>query len=671
LASTTPTRPPSSGRFLPRDPRVEEPYRLTPGLALRIGILGAITLAVFGVLFFRLWALQVLSGTQYLRAAQNNQLRTIRVEAPRGAIVDREGRMLVDNKQATAVQIVPADLPRRGGERKRLLQRLARILTVPYERIAADLGRQASNPLAHVTVKEAAREDEVQYVLEHENELPGVQIRETYVRHYPFQSLGAHVFGHVGEISADQLKRMRKRGYELGDKIGQGGVESTYDTYLRGQPGRSQLRVDSIGRPRSSVEPMLEPKHGYALRLTIDIDVQRAAEQALREGIEFARTQDCKGCWMSKGGAIVAMDPRNGEIRALASNPTFLPRLYVGRPNPRELARLVNPREAEKANFPAVNRVTQGLYPPGSTFKPITALAAMQEHVLAPYSTLPCTGTYTAGRDKQVFRNWDPGVNAAMTLPTALGASCDTYFYAVGDAFYKLPPERGQPLQAWAKRLGFGRSTGIDVGPEEAGLVPTIAWKRKHWADDEVEKLWKPGDSIQLAIGQKDLLVTPLQMATFYSFLANGGKIIKPHVASRVEEPTTGSGQPIVRRSLAPPPPRSLNVDQGALAAIRDGLYKATHESYGTASSVFGAFPISIAGKTGTAEKVRDLGGYFDKVDQSWFCGYGPTDVPELVVCAVIENGGFGGAVAAPATAKVFAKYFGIDSYVAQAKAAD
>jgi penicillin-binding protein 2 len=665
LASTT-----SSGRFLPRDPRVEEPYRLTPGLALRIGILGAITLAVFGILFFRLWALQVLSGTQYLRAAQNNQLRTIRVEAPRGAILDREGRILVDNKQATAVQIVPADLPRRGVERRNVLERLTRILKVPYARVAADLRRQASNPLAHITVKQAAREDEVEYLLEHENELPGMQIAETYIRHYPFQSLGAHVLGYVGEINGDQLKRLRKRGYELGDRIGQGGVESTYDTYLRGQPGRAQLRVDSIGRPRSSVTPMRDPKRGYSLRLTIDIQVQQAAERALKEAIAYARTQDCKGCWMANGGAIVAIDPRNGEIRALASNPTFQPRVYVGRPNPRELAPLVDQRKAEEANFPSLNRVTQGLYPPGSTFKPVTALAAMQEHIVAPYSTRPCTSTYTAGRDRQVFKNWDPNVNAAMTLPTALGASCDTYFYGVGDAFYKLAAERGQPLQAWARRLGFGSPTGIDVGSEAAGLVPTIKWKRKAFKS-EIDKLWKPGDSIQLAIGQKDLLVTPLQMATFYSFLANGGRIVKPHVATRVEEPTTGSGQPIVRRSLAPPPPRSINVDPAAISAIRDGLYKATHESYGTASSVFGAFPVSIAGKTGTAEKTRDLGGYFDYVDQSWFCGYGPTDVPELVVCAIVENGGFGGAVAAPATAKVFAKYFGIHSYVAQAKAAD
>jgi penicillin-binding protein 2 len=663
LAST------SAGGFLPRDPRVEEPYRLTPQLALRIGILGAITLAVFGILFFRLWALQVLSGTQYLRAAQNNQLRTIRVEAPRGAIVDREGRILVDNKQATAIQIVPADLPRRGLQRQRLLRRLSRILKVEYARVARDLRRQAANPLAHVTVKQAAREDEVQYLLEHENELPGVQIRETYIRHYPYQSLGAHVLGYVGEINADQLKRLRKRGYELGDKLGQGGVEATYDTYLRGQPGRAQLRVDSMGRPRSSVIPMRAQKRGYSLRLTIDIQVQRAAEQALREAIEYARTQDCKGCWMANGGAIVALDPRNGEIRALASNPTFQPRVYAGAPNPRELAPLMNQKRAEEANFPAVDRVTQGLYPPGSTFKPVTALAAMQEHVLSPYSTLPCTSTYTAGRDRQVFRNWVP-MDAAMTLPTALGASCDTYFYRVGDEFYKLPPERGQPLQAWAKRLGFGSPTGIDVGSEAAGLLPTIKWKRKTFKN-EIDKLWKPGDSIQLAIGQKDLLVTPLQMATFYSLLANGGKLVKPHVASRVEEPTAGSGQPIVRRGLAPPPPRSLNVDPGAIAAIRDGLYKATHESYGTASSVFGAFPIPIAGKTGTAEKARDLGGYVDLVDQSWFCGYGPTNEPELVVCAVIENGGFGGAVAAPATAKVFAKYFGIDNYVAQAKAAD
>jgi penicillin-binding protein 2 len=669
LASTTPTRTQSNGRFLPRDPRVEEPYRLTPALALRIGVLGAITLAVFGILFFRLWALQVLSGTQYLRAAENNQLRTIRVEAPRGAILDEKGRKLVTNKEATAVQVWPADLPDGARPRERLLRRLARILQIPYARIARDVRRQSGDPLSPVTVKEEAREDEVQYLLEHESELPGVQTADTYVRSYPFQSLGAHVLGYVGEIGPDQLKRLRKDGYELGDKIGQGGVESTYDRYLRGRPGRSQLRVDSMGRPRSDVTPTRDPHAGYSLRLTLDIDLQRAAERALRDAVEFARTQDCKGCWMANGGALIAMDPRTGEIRALASNPTYQPRVYVGRQKPRELAPLVNQRAAEAANFPALDRVTQGLYPPGSTFKPVTALAAMQEHILAPYSTQPCTSIYKAGRDQQVFRNWMP-MDAAMTLPTALGASCDTYFYRVGDNFYKLPPERGQPLQAWARRLGFGHPTGIDVGPEEAGLLPTIKWKRETFKS-EIDKLWKPGDSIQLAIGQKDLLVTPLQMATFYSFLANGGKLVKPHLGSRIEEPATGNAQPIVRRTLAPAPPRDLNVDQGALAAIRDGLYKATHESYGTASAVFGAFPISIAGKTGTAEKARDLGGYVDLVDQSWFCGYGPTDKPELVVCAVIENGGFGGAVAAPATLKVFAKYFGIDSYTTSYEKAD
>ena len=671
MASPTRTRPPAGGSFLPRDPRVEEPYRLTPGLALRIGILGAITLAVFGILFFRLWALQVLSGTQYLRAAQDNQLRTIRIEAPRGAVLDTKGRVLVKNKAATAVQLWPADLPDNPVARRRLLRNLTGILGVEYGPVARDVRKREGDPLAIVTVKQAADEDEVLYLLEHESELPGVRIADSYVRSYPFQSLGAHVLGYVGEISPDQLKRLRKQGYELGDKIGQGGVEATYDRYLRGLPGRAQLRVDSVGRPRSDMNRIREPQSGYSLRLTIDIELQQAAERALREAVEYAQTQDCKGCWMANGGAVVAIDPRNGEIRALASNPTYQPRVYVGRPNRDELARLVSQREAEAANFPAINRVTQGLYPPGSTWKPLTALAAMQEHTLAPYSTVPCTSSYVAGRDRQVFRNWDPNVNAAMTLPTALGASCDTYFYKVGEDFYNLPPERGQPLQAWAHRLGFGKPTGIDIGPEESGLVPTIAWKRERWADNEIEKLWKPGDSIQLAIGQKDLLVTPLQMAVFYSFVANGGKLIKPHVASRVEESGDESAQPIVRRSLAPPPPRSLNVDQGALAAIRDGLYKATHESYGTSSSVFGAFPIPIAGKTGTAEKARDLGGYVDLVDQSWFCGYGPTDQPELVVCAIVENGGFGGAVAAPMTAKIFAKHFGIDSYVASAEAAD
>ena len=246
-----------------------------------------------------------------------------------------------------------------------------------------------------------------------------------------------------------------------------------------------------------------------------------------------------------------------------------------------------------------------------------------------------------------------------MDLPTALAYSCDTYFYRVGNAFYQLPGARGQPLQRWAEQFGFGRATSTDAGPEVAGLVPTIAWRHRMFtkATDpccwQVDRLWKPGNSIQLAIGQGDLLVTPLQMARFYAMIANNGKLVTPHLLLDVENPN-GTSVPI-------PPvaaPKSVNVDPAALRVVRQGLWEGTHLQFGTSYAVFGSFPVSIAGKTGTAEKVVSVPGFTGTQNQSWWCGYGPTEDAKLVVCAVIENGGHGGVAAAPAAAQVFASYF-------------
>jgi penicillin-binding protein 2 len=268
----------------------------------------------------------------------------------------------------------------------------------------------------------------------------------------------------------------------------------------------------------------------------------------------------------------------------------------------------------------------------------------------------PCTGTYTAPEDRshQIFSNWDPGVNEAMNMTTALAYSCDTYFYELGNAYFELPPERGHPLQAWASRFGFGRATGIDVGPEYTGQLPTPEWRIKHFKT-EIDKLWKPGDSIQLAIGQKDLLVTPLQMTRFYALLANGGKLVTPHLLLDVEQPGAGGAAP----HPAAPAALQINIDPAALQVVRQGLLEATHASYGTSSAVFGHFPVVVAGKTGTAEKAIDPGdGIVRLFNQSWWCGYAPADDPSLAVCAVIENGGHGGEAAAPAALKVFEEFF-------------
>jgi penicillin-binding protein 2 len=633
--------PPNRTRFMPRTPGVEGPYRMTPQIALRLGVLGALVLFVFAVLFFRLWALQVLSGEQYLAAAQNNQLRTIRVEAERGPILDYKGRTIVGSKLAQVVQVWPASLPRR--QRPRVFRELSLILGVPVAELQERFRDQRrADPLKPVTLDEDVSNDVVTYLSERQRQFPGLAIAETYLRDYPRGSLAAQLLGHVGSVTPSQVKSGRFLG---GDHVGQSGIESSFDRFLRGRAGQAALRVDSLGRPRGRPRFSAFSEMGLAVRLTLDADLQYAAQKALLYGIDSA-IRDKQ--WEANGGAIVALDPRTGAVRAMASYPTFDPRVYVGKPKTSRLKPLLDQQAAEDSNFPGLNRATAGLYPPGSTWKPVTALAAMRNRLVSAYTPLSCTGSMKV--DGTTFKNWDPYANESMTLSHALAASCDTYFYQLGLDFYGLPAQYGSPLQDWASAVGFGKHTGFDIGGEDAGLLPTPQWRRKTFSS-EIDKLWKSGDSVQLAIGQKDLLVTPLQMARFYALVANGGKLVTPHVVSSVEQ----AGQRGAVKAIFAPAAHQVNIPADQLRAVQDGLYEATHASYGTSSGVFGAFPVPIAGKTGTAEKSVD--GVMR--DQSWWCGYGPTDKPELVVCALIENGGHGGTAAAPAALKVFESYFG------------
>ena len=624
-----------------------------------------VAIAVFVTLFLRLWSLQILNGQQLLRAAQNNQRRDVRVDAPRGSIVDRNGLPLVTNVPGTAVQIWQTDLPNDRSARLRELRKLARVLQMSPIEIGRTLRRHRNDLLTPVTIKDGASELQVGYLKERRHDFPGVQVANEYLRYYPHKELAAHVLGYVGEISQQQLDALSKDGYRLGDTIGQSGIESVYDRYLRGTPGLDVLRVDSLGSPLGPATPKVPPHPGEQVRLTLDLKLQVAAEQALRYGIERARNSACYGCWNANAGAIVALDPRDGSIRALASYPTYRPSLYVGRVRQRALdAAGLTPKSAESMNYPALDRGIDAAYPPGSTWKPVTAIAAMQEHILQPYESLACTGSYT--KNGQVFKNWDPFVNEAMTLTTAIAQSCDTYFYQVGYRFYGMPSRLGPRLQAWASRFGFGQKTGVDLGPERSGLLPTPDWRKKTYTKKtdptqwQIDSLWKPGDSIQLAIGQKDLLVTPMQMARFYAVVANGGKLVTPHLLLDVEQPSANRTRGRTLPTPPPPAPEPTNVDAQALAVVREGLFEATHSSLGTSAAIFGGFPISISGKTGTAEKIIDPGdGYPRTFNQSWWCGYGPSDSPDLVVCALIENGGHGGDAAAPAALKVFEQFFG------------
>ncbi len=415
---------------------------------MRVGVLGALALALFAVLFFRLWSLQVLSGDRYLAAAQDNQLRLIRVEAPRGKILDRNGKTIVDNVPGTAVKLWVGDLPTHG--RETVIRRLAAVLNVPAVRLLEAVQDHRGDPLTPITVKTAVDETKIAYLFENQADFPGVQIQQTYLRHYPYKSVGAQFLGYVGEISPEELKSREKRGYRGGDKIGKTGVEAKLDGWLRGEAGQAQIRVDSMGRQQSPIELRRDARPGESVRLTIDIGLQRAAEQALRYGIATAIANES---YQADGGAIVALDPRDGAVLAMASSPTYKPSVYVGRVDPKKVAPLLDADAARKANYPGLNRATQVEYPPGSTWKPVVALAAMQEHLLAPYESIQCTPYAEYGRDKQRFKNWNPFTNQPMTLTAALAESCDTYFYDVGNRFYEKNRTR---LQEWAERFGFG-----------------------------------------------------------------------------------------------------------------------------------------------------------------------------------------------------------------------
>ncbi|MGZ4258358.1 MAG: penicillin-binding transpeptidase domain-containing protein, partial [Gaiellaceae bacterium] len=608
-----------SNRFLPPDPRVEEPYRFTPQLALRLGILGALALVVFGILFFRLWALQVLSGPQYLQASLNNQVRSLLVGAPRGEILDRNGRPLVATVPGTAVELSPADLPKTYPAWLGELRRLSMVLHVPVPQIVAQIKLRKNDPVTPVVVRSSVTRDApIDYLAEHLEEFPGVRIVDTYLRSYPYGSLASQLVGYVSEISPQELKQLGPKGYHAGDVIGQAGLESTYDSYLRGRDGLEQLTVDSLGHPLTGqLVVKRPPQAGESIRLTLDVNLQRAAEQALANGIQLAQNNQQ---YQADGGAIVALDPRDGSILAMASSPTYSPRVYTGRVTNRRLADAgLTTTTARAHNFPALNRALDGVYPAGSTFKPVTALAALQTHILPSTSTLlQCTGQYVVpsqfpGGPPQVFHNVDPGINQAMTLPTALAQSCDTWFYQLGDDFYKAPPSAGHPLQAWAAKFGFGKKTGVDVGPESPGLLPTPEWRRRTFTAKtdpnwRIDRSWKPGDSIQLAIGQKDLLVTPLQMARFYALIANGGKLVRPHLVDDVTEGGGGRSQPRVVKRLTAPAPQPVGLDPTYLAAVQDGLYQATHAvGLGTSANIFAGFQLRSIRQLGSvfAVKVR------------------------------------------------------------------
>ncbi len=638
-----------------RTGRADRPVIQPPSVALRVVLLAGVAVALIAIILFRLWFLEILSGQQYVAQANDNRLRSVKILAPRGEILDSRGKVMVDNRPGLAVGIRPMDVP--PGQLATVVHRLAHELKLSPAKVRAHLVDETGVSFkvlnAHsgaggfdlVVVKEDTKKPVVAYLLEHKQQFPGVEVQQNYLRDYPMGEVGAHFLGQLGEINRLQLKQPAYRGYAAGDVIGQSGVEATYDKWLRGADGSLRVEVDSMGRPKQQVPGGRLPAVGDNLVLTVDSKVQAAAQNAIAYGIDQAHAN---GDYAASAGAAVVLDAKTGGVVAMASYPSFDPSWFSGGISVKHFKKL-----NDDPTHPLVNRADQGLYPVGSTFKLVDSIAALEEGVISPATTFDCTGTYKVPNtyDNSVFHCWIyPGAHGVLNLTQALTVSCDTYFYNIGYAFYS---RQGEELEDWAKRLGFGHTTGLDIPGEAGGLVPTPEWRKKTFTT-AIDKLWKPGNSINLAIGQGDLQATPLQLAVAYATVANGGYLVKPHFGDKVVDP---GGKLVQRLNLAPP--RKLDIAPQWIDVVKQGLVDAATSPLGTSYPVFGGYPVKVAGKTGTAE-------VYQKGDYSWYASFAPASDPKYVVVVMIEQGGHGGTAAAPAARMIYDSLFDVHAGLVQ-----
>ncbi|MCW2926416.1 MAG: Penicillin-binding protein 2 [Thermoleophilia bacterium] len=615
-------------------------------IAPRLAIAGIVGAIIIGILVLRLWALTVLGGAEYAERADQNVIRRLPIAAPRGSILDRDGRQIVVNRPTNQVVLDLQSVDE--AELDGLIERLGEVLApnrLEVAKTTREIREKVENapvgmvePLVLAT--DVQRQEVVYYLAEHQSEFPGVDVPDAYTREYVQRSTAAHILGQVGMADPDDLTT--KTSLQAGDKLGKSGIEKTYDEYLRGVNGYEAIQVDASGfRTEEQGLRGLPAQPGRDLRLTISLPLQKATERSLAQGIAHAAgTEDGRGAF---AGAAVAMDPNNGEVLALASAPTYDPNVFTST-KPKDLRTvetLYNPRNKR---LPMYNRAIAGAYPPGSIYKPITAIAAMDKGWITPDTLLGCEPQMEIAHT--VFKNHTPKNFGAIDLKTALEMSCDTYFYKLAIQFNADPKS---PLQDWSSRFGLGKPTGIDIPGEVEGRVPTPKWKKEYdnpyWS--ETDHIWKPGDSVNLSIGQGDLLTTPLQMTNVYSALANGGKLFTPRLAKQIQ---SAGGRKEVE--IPSPEPTDLNLDPGDLAAITDGLVLVNTGGNGTATAVFGTFKVSTAGKSGTAEKSLQK-------DLAWYCGYAPVEKPEIAACAFIDGGGHGGSEAGPIVLRMFQQYFG------------
>lgn len=597
---------------------------------IRLWPIALVLVAIFLLFTVRLFQLQVLEGEALASRSQANYVRTVRLEAQRGSIVDREGRTIAASRPAYGVDLIPNEIRNPWRTYSVLGAILGEDPTEISERVGQPRGRRRFQPVS--LSKDLSLEARAQ-VAEHRYAMPGVELYGKPLRDYVYGSLAAQLLGTIGEIDLDELRTEPYSDYRSGETIGKTGLEAAHEQHLRGRAGGVNLVVDVAGREIDEIDRM-EPTPGGRLVLSLDLDLQKVAEQV------FVRPDPKQPDYM---GALVALDPRNGDVLAMVSAPTYDANAFAGGVD-RETWAALNSDQWR----PLRNRAIAGVYPPGSTYKAFVAAAGLAEGTIDATTVVSCMGHFRLGR--RTYRCWKRGGHGPVNLKQALAGSCDVYFYELGR---QLGVET---LARYAKLFGLGRTTGIPIRGENGGLVPTPEWKMRTRGER-----WIDGETISLSIGQGANLTTPLQLAVAYSVIANGGNVVEPRIVLRSE---TWDGQ--VVDEFAPVIRARDVIAQPILEMVTDGLRSVVMDPRGTGrrAQVPG---ISVAGKSGTTQVVSlDLveGLEPEEIpvkyrDHAIFAAFAPVESPEIVVVAVVEHaGGGGGSVAAPMTQKVLAEYF-------------
>lgn len=634
-------------------------------LKLRLAVLGILVVAAFVALFSRLWFLQVLASEQYEEYAKENRVRFVYSEPSRGRILDREGRVLVRNRGSNSVTIDKqvVDTPRK---ERIVFRRLSRLLDIPVKELSDRFNDATVSPYKPVAVANDVREKDDVYIAVHSEDFPGVDTEVLPVRYYEHGALAAHILGYVGEISPDDLKESHfkdvRPSYGPGDLIGKEGVEYYYDRFLRGKPQIEKVIVNSNGDPVASNKQQ-EEVPGNDLVLSLDLDIQKITEKALAAGLQAARA----ATYRAPAGAVVVMDPQTGEVIAMASLPEYDPSILADGLTEKEYASL-GARTPELPDDDALlNRATQLTKNPGSTFKVVTAGAAMATGVADPYSLIDCPGSEVfppeGGPGSVLYRNWTSASQGYMGFPESLETSCDTFYYTLGwrmeEAYGAANGDGSEKFQKYARTAGVGHETGIDLRSEADGVVPDQKWLTQlcKALGPGCNEGWLPGYTVNMSIGQGDMIVTPLQMAVTYAAVANGGKVMRPRLGWELQTPSA-VGASETNRSFRPSVTAELPLESTEIAVIREGLQDVISGAGGTAVSTFSGFPLDrfpLAGKTGTAE-IGETG-----KNDAWFISYGPVGAPEYVISVLVQDAGHGGTSAGPIARQIWEGIFDLD----------